>query len=212
MRELSAFQWLSDSRDQNRIKVTMGVVRWSKEAFQMNQFSISAFPRCFSCVCVTEFLQGAYRRCISQSVLSTAKHESVQAFWWVTLLHLAVSSGRAKGPPCWTSPRERCISLSGISSTSFTPSSRRLPRWLRCIPLLTSPPLMPFSLDHYPPLASALLAIAQSETPASPRSPLCGHCSREVRRLWSGSVWLFTLIWSMGSACCSELLANLGCR
>lgn len=126
----------------------MGVVRWSKEAFQMNQFSISAFPRCFSCVCVTEFVQGAYRRCISQSVLSTAKHESVQAFWWVTLLHLAVSSGRAKGPPCWTSPRERCISLSGISSTSFTPSSRRLPRWLRCIPLLTSPPLMPFSLDH----------------------------------------------------------------
>lgn len=190
----------------------MGVVRWSKEAFQMNQFSISAFPRCFSCVCVTEFVQGAYRRCISQSVLSTVKHESVRAFWWVTLLHLAVSSGRAKGPPCCTSPRERRISLSGISSTSFAPSSRRLPRWLRCIPLLTSPPLMPFSLDHYPPLASALLAIAQSETPASPRSPLCGHCSREVRRLWSGSVWLFTLIWSMGSACCSELLANLGCR
>lgn len=56
----------------------MGVVRWSKEAFQMNQFSISAFPRCFSCVCVTEYVQGAYRRYISQSVLSTVKHESTQ--------------------------------------------------------------------------------------------------------------------------------------
>lgn len=193
----------------------MGVVRWSKEAFQMNQFSISAFPRCFSCVCVTmskAHIAGVYLSlyCLRWNMSRHNEDKSVRAFWWVTLLHL--SSGRAKGPPWWTSPRERRISLSGISSTSFTPSSHRLPRWLRCIPLLTSPPLMPFSLDHYPPLASPLLAIAQSETPASPRSPLCGHCSREVRRLWSGSVWLFTLIWSMGSACCSELLANLGCR
>lgn len=56
----------------------MGVVRWSKEAFQMNQFSISAFPRCLSCVCVTEYVQATYRRYISQSVVSTVKHESTQ--------------------------------------------------------------------------------------------------------------------------------------
>lgn len=46
---------------------------------------------------------------------------------------------------------------------------------------------MPFSIDHYPPLPSPLLAIAQSEMPASPWSPLCGRCSWEVKRLRLGT-------------------------
>lgn len=92
-----------------------------------------------------------------------------------------------KGHILYSSPGYGVISLSGISSTSFTPFSHHLPRRLRRIPLLTSQPLMPFSIDHYPPLPSPLLAIAQSETPASPWSLLCGRCSWEVKRLRSGT-------------------------
>lgn len=53
---------------------------------------------------------------------------------------------------------------------------------------------MPFSIDHYPPLPSPLLAIAQSEMPAIPRPLLCDQCPWEVRRLQWGTfdnlLWL----------------------
>lgn len=75
----------------------------------------------------------------------------------------------------------------GISSGSSTPFSHHLPRRLHRMPLLTSPPLMPFSIDHYPLLPSPLLASAQSEMPASPWSLLCGRCSWAVKRLRLGT-------------------------
>lgn len=86
--------------------------------------------------------------------------------------------------------------------------SHHLPGRLRRILLLTSLPLMPFSIDHYPPLPSPLLAIAQSETLAALWSLLCGRCSWGGEEASIEDVWLFTLIWSMGSMCSSELLAN----
>lgn len=93
--------------------------------------------------------------------------------------------------------RSSCVAYSRpcrvISSESFTPSSRHLPwRWQR-LPLLTSPPLMPFSIDHYPASPSPLLASAQSEsagcsrtlpgTPPPHPTTKCGRCSREMTRL-----------------------------
>lgn len=67
------------------------------------------------------------------------------------------------------------------------PFPPRLPRRPLCVPLLTSRLLMPFPIDHYPPLPSPPLASAQSEMPASARSRLCGRRSREGKRLRSAT-------------------------
>lgn len=107
------------------------------------------------------------------------------------------------------------ISMSRISSESFTPFSHHhppLPRGLHRLPLLTSWPLMPFSIDHYPPLPLPLLASAQSETPASPRSLLCRCCSGKVRGLRSAA--FDCLLWFdlCGSCGRPALLAHLNCQ
>lgn len=83
------------------------------------------------------------------------------------------------------SPGSGAFSMSGISSTSFTPFSHHLPRRLCRIRLLASPPLMPFSIDHYPSLPSPLLAIAQSEMwpPHGPRWVAVAHGR------WRGFDW-----------------------
>lgn len=87
--------------------------------------------------------------------------------------------------------RSSCVAYSRpfrvISSESFTPSSRHLPwRWQR-LPLLTSPPLMPFSIDHYPASPSPLLASAQSENAGCSRTlPTRLPGSLPVRLLLTG--------------------------
>lgn len=122
--------------------------------------------------------------------------------------------------------RSSCVAYSRpcrvISSESFTPSSRRLPwRWQR-LPLLTSPPLMPFSIDHYPASPSPLLASAQSENAGCSRTPqpaphrprpTPSHSPRAAvahgrRRGFDRRLCLFALIWSVRPVCRPELLAN----
>lgn len=132
-------------------------------------------------------------------------------------------SNHGAWPSCMeTGFRSSCVAYSRpcrvISSESFTPSSRHLPwRWQR-LPLLTSPPLMPFSIDHYPASPSPLLARAQSEN-ASCSCTLPTHLPGTVPppraavahgRRWGFDrrLWLFALIWSVRPMCRPELLAN----
>lgn len=170
----------------------MGVTGWRKGGFQINQFSVSLCLPTAPLVCLMPLnvsIQGSYHGYSSDRFLFVVKHDG-QTGLSNLKGDLAASSGvfwsSIKGCILYNSPGSGVISLSGISSTSFTPFSPHLPRRLRRIQLLTSPPLMPFSIDHYPPLPSPLLAIAQSETPASPWSLLCGRCSWEVKRLRLG--------------------------
>lgn len=87
------------------------------------------------------------------------------------------SSSGVSGCVPW--PSEFAFPCQGFHPNPSLPSPR-LPRRPLCIPLLTSRLLMPFPIDHYPPLPPPQLASAQSEMPASPWSPLCGRGREEA--------------------------------
>lgn len=171
------FSWLNDSRDQNRIKVTMRVMGWTKEAFPMNQFSIS--PCCFhrsACIpwrssrgnltIVSQVYFGFYCICSETQVDATWTNWFEWYEGWPCCIQRRLLVKR-QGHILYTNPGSGIFPCQGFHPNPLLPSSHHLPWRLCCIPLPTSPPLMPFSIDHYPPLPSPLLASAQSEMPAS---------------------------------------------
>lgn len=169
-------------------------------------------PHCLACIrdTVSVDLKASYHRCICAFTVFAVKHDGM----WHGQIglsdprgDLAASSGafwvKRRGPHFVQQPRELCISLSGISSESFTPFSHHLPRRLRGIPLLTSPPLMPFSIDHYPPFPLATVSERSIRNAGPPPwSLLCDRCSREVKRLRSGRLAVcFVLIYGVRVRC-----------
>lgn len=145
MRKLSAFQWVSDSRDQNRIRVTMEVVGWSKKAFQINQFCLSAyfFSSLHHSSCVsglsTILTPKAYASVISPSEVKHDRtwHEQIildVPTAGLTLTHLGIFWSLKE--PAWLdqSPGSAVFPSWGFHPHPFLPFSHHLPRWLHRIP------------------------------------------------------------------------------
>lgn len=145
------------------------MVEWRKDAFQTNQFSFYTFY---------------FLHLIWVNVDSGIVGRSPVKTW---ILMLNCSPGRGVFP------------CQGFHPHPLTPFSHHLPRWLRRTSHIPSPiATNAFFIDHYPAFPSPLLATAQSETPASPRSlhvwpMLTGGEETSIRR-----VRLFTLIWRVG--------------
>lgn len=184
----------------------------------INSPSHSAPPRSTAWIhdVVNAALRGSCRRCASAFAVFAVKHEPTpreQIGLSDLRGDLAASSGNLwpshRAALLYSSPGSGIFPCQGFHPNPLLPFSHHLPRRLRCIPLLTSRPLMPFSIDHYPPLPLPLLVSAQSETP---EVPLVWPLLMGGEEASIGDVRLFTLIWSMGSMCSSELLANLSGR
>lgn len=135
-------------------------------------------------------LRGSCRRCASAFAVFAVKHEPTpreQIGLSDLRGDLAASSGHLwsshRAALLYSSPGSGIFPCQGFHPNPLLPFSRHLPRRLRCIPLLTSRLLMPFSIDHYPPPPSPPSVSAQSERLASWGPPSCGRCSWEARRL-----------------------------
>lgn len=197
----------------------MGVVWRSKEAFQINQFSISAFPPLlFPCLRLSK--RGCPRRisqvylgpyCLWWNMSRRDENKLVWVLWWVTLLHLAVSCSQAEGPHTGLIAQGVAYFLVRdfihILYSLLTPSPP-------VIALYTTSHIPATNAFFFRSLPSSRLATVSNRSIRNagppPAVPVVCPLLTGGEEALIGCVWLFTLIWSMGSTCCSELLANSG--
>lgn len=205
----------------------MGVVGWSKEAFQMNQFSIWLcfflfFVPAAPLVSVTQVnvdIQGTYDRCmyISACSVCVVKHEWI---WHEIVLHhvsgdLAVSSGIF-----WSGNTAACCAVA-LRGAYFL--VRDFIHILYSFLTPSPPAIVSYTASHIPTanaffyrsLPSSSLATVSDRSIRNaglPVVPVVWPLLMGGEEASIGNVWLFTLIWSMGSTCRCELLANLCCH